>query len=38
MRYQMKQKFFSLGDDYTICDGDGNGRYFVDGRAFSIWR
>lgn len=36
MRYQMRQKLFSFGDDYAIKDEFGNVRYFVDGRAFSI--
>jgi len=36
MRYQMKQKLFSFGDDFTIKDDAGNDRFFVDGRAFSI--
>jgi uncharacterized protein YxjI len=36
MRYQMKQKLFAFGDDFTIKDDAGNDRFFVDGRAFSI--
>ena len=36
MRYQMKQKLFSFGDDFTIKDDAGNDRFFVDGRALSI--
>lgn len=32
----MKQKFWSLGDDFVIRDGDENDCYLVDGRAFSI--
>src|SRR6201999_2138435 len=36
MRYQMKQKMFSMGDDYTITDENGRPAYYVDGRAFSI--
>ncbi|OYP28274.1 LURP-one-related/scramblase family protein [Rhodopirellula sp. MGV] len=36
MRYQMRQKIFSFGDDFTIKDSDGNDVYFVDGKAFSI--
>lgn len=36
MRYQMKQKLFSWGDDFTIRDEQGNDAYFVDGKAFSI--
>jgi uncharacterized protein YxjI len=36
MRYVMRQKMFSFGDDFVIKDGDGNDRFFVDGRAFSL--
>ncbi|MEP6915121.1 MAG: LURP-one-related family protein [Acidobacteriota bacterium] len=36
MRYVMKQKMFSFGDDFVIKDGDGNDAFFVDGRAFSL--
>src|SRR5437016_11663375 len=36
MRYLMKQKIFSFGDDYTIKDESGRDCFFVDGRAFSI--
>ncbi|HTL28200.1 MAG TPA: LURP-one-related family protein, partial [Tepidisphaeraceae bacterium] len=36
MRYQMKQRMFSFGDDYTIKDDGGNDRFFVDGKALSI--
>lgn len=36
MRYQMKQKMFSLGDDYVITDENGREAYYVDGKAFSI--
>lgn len=36
MRYTLRQKLFSFGDDYTIKDDDGNERFFVDGRAFSL--
>jgi uncharacterized protein YxjI len=32
----MKQKFWSLGDDFVIQDDQGNDRYRVDGRAFSF--
>jgi uncharacterized protein YxjI len=35
MRYVMKQKFWSFGDDYVIRDEEGRDVYFVDGRAFS---
>jgi uncharacterized protein YxjI len=36
MRYVLKQKFFSLGDDFVIKDDEGRDAYFVDGRAFSF--
>lgn len=36
MRYMMKQKLMSFGDDYTIQDDEGNDLFFVDGKAFSI--
>lgn len=36
MRYMMKQKLFSFGNDFTIQDEQGHDRYFVDGKAFSI--
>ena len=36
MRYVMKQKLLSFGDDYRIRDEDGDDVYFVDGRAMSI--
>ncbi|HEY3935596.1 MAG TPA: LURP-one-related family protein [Gemmatimonadales bacterium] len=36
MQYQMKQKLFSWGDDFTIQDGTGNDAFFVDGKAFSL--
>jgi uncharacterized protein YxjI len=36
MRYLMKQKLLSFGDDFYIKDENGRDLYFVDGRAFSI--
>lgn len=36
MRYQMKQKLFAWGDDFTIKDADGRDAFFVDGKAFSL--
>jgi uncharacterized protein YxjI len=36
MRYIMKQKLFSWGDDFIIKDEHGNDRFFVDGKAFSF--
>ena len=35
MRYVMRQKFWSWGDDFTIRDDRGNDVFVVDGRAFS---
>jgi len=36
MRYIMKQKLFSWGDDFVIKDEAGADAFFVDGRAFSF--
>ena len=36
MRYVMRQKLLSFGDDFTIKDENNQDRYFVDGAAFSI--
>jgi uncharacterized protein YxjI len=36
MQYQMKQKLFAWGDDFTIKDGAGNDAFLVDGKAFSL--
>jgi uncharacterized protein YxjI len=36
MRYLMRQKWLSFGDDYTIKNERGDDVFFVDGRAFSI--
>ena len=36
MRYVLKQKLLSWGDDFVIKDEDGNDVFFVDGKAFSI--
>jgi uncharacterized protein YxjI len=35
MRYVMRQKFWSWGDDFTIRDESGRDVFRVDGRAFS---
>ncbi len=35
MRYVMRQKFWSWGDDYKIRDASGDDVYFVDGKVFS---
>lgn len=36
MRYVMKEKMLSLGDDFKVKDAEGTDRYYVDGKAFSI--
>jgi uncharacterized protein YxjI len=36
MRYLLKQKLLSWGDDFTVKDEAGSDVYFVDGKAFSI--
>jgi uncharacterized protein YxjI len=36
MRYVMKQKLFSLGDDFIIKDDQGQDVFFVDGKVFSL--
>src|SRR5262245_46676564 len=36
MRYLMRQKWLSFGDDYTIKNDRGDDVFFVDGHAFSI--
>src|SRR5512141_509906 len=36
MRYLMKQKLFSWGDDFTIKNEAREDVFFVDGKAFSI--
>ena len=36
MRYVMRQKMLSFGDDFQIRDEAGREAYFVDGKAFSI--
>lgn len=36
MRYQVRQKMFSIGADFWITDQDGNENYFVDGKALSL--
>lgn len=38
MRYQIREKLFSFGDDFWIEDGDGNRVFLVDGRAFTLLR
>ncbi len=36
MRYMMKQKLFSWGDDFFIKDESGRDTFFVDGKALSF--
>ena len=36
MRYIMKQRWLSWGDDFSIQDAEGNDVYFVDGHALSF--
>ena len=36
MRYIMRQKLWSWGDDFTIKDEAGHDRFFVDGKALSF--
>jgi uncharacterized protein YxjI len=36
MRYVMKQKLFSWGDDFTIRDAGGRDVFFVDGKGFTL--
>ncbi|GMU81036.1 MAG: hypothetical protein AMXMBFR47_09070 [Planctomycetota bacterium] len=35
-RYQLRQKLWTFGDDFAICDEAGREVYYVDGRAWSI--
>ena len=36
MRYLMKQKLFSFGDDFTIKNEAGDDMFFVDGKVFTL--
>ena len=36
MRYMMRQKLFSWGDDFSIRNEAGEDVFFVDGKAFSL--
>lgn len=38
MKYIVKQKLFSFGDDFAIKDEHGNEAFSVDGKAFTILR
>ena len=35
-RYQMREKMFSIGDDYWIEDDNGTKRYKVDGKSLRV--
>src|SRR4051812_32009220 len=36
MRYVMRQKLWSFGDDFTIKDESGNDHFYVDGKAIAL--
>lgn len=36
MRYVMRQKLLSIGDDFTIKDSEGRDVFFVDGKVLSF--
>ena len=36
MRYVMKQRWLSWGDDFTIQDAQGNDAFFVDGHVLTL--
>ena len=36
MRYIMRERILSWGDDFTITDADGRDAYYVDGKVFSV--
>jgi uncharacterized protein YxjI len=36
MRYVMRQKLVSIGDDFTIKDADGRDVFYVDGKLLSL--
>ncbi len=38
MKYLVKQKMFSLGDDFAIKDENGREAFYVDGKAFTLLR
>lgn len=35
-RFRMRQKIFAWGDDYTVKDGAGRERFFVDGEVLTL--
>jgi uncharacterized protein YxjI len=36
MRYQVREKLFSIGDDFWVTDDQGNRIFLVDGKALSL--
>ena len=36
MRYQVREKMFSIGDDFWVTDDQGNRVFLVDGKALSL--
>ena len=36
MRYMMRQRILSWGDDFSIKDADGQEMYYIDGKVFSF--
>src|ERR1700723_2286450 len=36
MRYQVREKLFSIGDDFWVTDDQGNRAFLVDGKALSL--
>jgi uncharacterized protein YxjI len=36
VRYMMRERILSWGDDFTIKDADGRDAYYVDGKVFSF--
>jgi len=36
MRYQVREKLFSIGDDFWVTDEQGNRVFLVDGKALSL--
>jgi uncharacterized protein YxjI len=36
MRYVMRQKMFSFGDDYVVRTADGDDAFIIDGKVFAL--
>ena len=36
MRYMMRERILSWGDDFSIRDADGNDVYYVDGKVLTF--